>query len=119
LEQNSLRTPGEDRYTLGSAPVKRQEAFGTPNHVVKGEEVARRQLSQWQWPRQSSGPLYSNVMRPHKQRPVFTSIGNLQGRFDPGGLLVPPPSRQHVVDQRLDLATLDTDVLQLTIAEAL
>jgi hypothetical protein len=48
LLQNSLRAPGEDRYTLGSLPVKRKECFGTPNHVVNGEDVFLLQLSQWQ-----------------------------------------------------------------------
>jgi hypothetical protein len=36
--------------------VKRYALFDTPNHVVKGEEVFRPQLSQWQWSRQISGP---------------------------------------------------------------
>jgi len=48
LLQNSLRAPGEDRYTLGFLPVKRKECFGTLYHVVNGEEVFLLQLSQWQ-----------------------------------------------------------------------
>jgi hypothetical protein len=55
--------------TRGGSPVKRKVERGAPNQVVNGEEVFRRQLSQWQCPRQFSGPSYSNLTDPQRQRP--------------------------------------------------
>ena len=83
-----------------------QSARLTPIQVVKGEAVARRQLSQWQWPHQSGDPLNSNVTWPHLQRPVFASIAFSPTSFNAS------LGRQHIIDQGFDLAALDADVAQ-------
>ena len=58
----------------GSTPVKRHDSRRTPIQVVKGEAVARLQLSQWQWPHQIGEPVNSNVTWPHRQWPFVTLI---------------------------------------------
>src|SRR5262245_35573329 len=42
---------------------------GTEIHVVNGEDVARRQLSQWQCKVQFGVPSYRNVIEPHRHLP--------------------------------------------------
>ena len=54
---------------FGSSPVNRQAPFGTPMKVVKGEDVWRLQLSQWQCARQFSSPSYSKETAPQRQWP--------------------------------------------------
>jgi hypothetical protein len=39
-------------------------------NVATGEEVWRRQLSQWQWVVSTASPANSNWIAPHRQRPV-------------------------------------------------
>jgi hypothetical protein len=44
------------------------------NHVVKGDEVALRQLSQWQWAMAFIGPESAKRISLQKQPPVMGSI---------------------------------------------
>jgi hypothetical protein len=74
--QNDRRAPAEDCRTMGAMPVKRHASLGRPTQVVKGDEVARRQLSQWQWPHQIGAPVNSNVTAPHRQWPLVTLIAS-------------------------------------------
>jgi len=46
--QKPRLTPGEELKYRGEPLVKRKVLRGTEIHVVIGEDVARRQLSQWQ-----------------------------------------------------------------------
>jgi len=49
-------TPGDDAQVFGGWPVHSKRLSGMPRKVVTGEAVCRRQLSQWQWQAQVSGP---------------------------------------------------------------
>jgi len=49
--------------------VNAKAVRGTEIHVVIGEEVARRQLSQWQCNVQFGAPLHLKTMEPHKHLP--------------------------------------------------
>ena len=49
--------------------VKEKMRRGTEIHVVNGEDVARRQLSQWQCKDQFGEPSYWKVIEPHRHLP--------------------------------------------------
>src|ERR1700730_3841928 len=49
--------------------MKAKAVRGTEIHVVIGDDVARRQLSQWQWSTQFGNPTYWNRIAPQRQRP--------------------------------------------------
>jgi hypothetical protein len=51
--------------------VKEKMRRDTEIHVVKGEEVARRQLSQWQCKVQFGVPSYWKVIAPHRHLPAM------------------------------------------------
>lgn len=55
----------------GLLPVHVQAPLAAPKNEVKGDDVARRQLSQWQCACQSGAAVALKVTSPQKQRPVI------------------------------------------------
>jgi hypothetical protein len=55
--------------------VKRNAFRGTEIQVAMGEDVARRQLSQWQWSVQFGAPSYENAIARHRQWPLVVFMG--------------------------------------------
>ena len=49
----------------------------TEIHVVNGEDVARRQVSQWQCNVQFGGPSYWKVIEPHRHLPATVCKGRV------------------------------------------
>jgi hypothetical protein len=60
--------------------VKANVLRGTEIHVVIGEEVARRQLSQWQCNVQFGSPVYWKTIEPHKHLPD-TEVASIAAPF--------------------------------------
>jgi hypothetical protein len=52
-------TSGDDAKTVGVPFVKRKESVLTHTNVATGDDVCRRQLSQWQCKTFTGVPLYS------------------------------------------------------------
>jgi hypothetical protein len=57
--QKLRATPGEDANSFGLPCVNRSAALGTMMKVVIGDDVWRRQLSQWQCVISVASPEYS------------------------------------------------------------
>jgi hypothetical protein len=72
--QKLRRTPGDEAYSFGVPRVKRSAARGTITNVATGDDVCRRQLSQWQWIARSGSSAYSYWIAPHRQCPVVVIV---------------------------------------------
>ena len=57
--QKLRATPGDEANSFGCPLVNRSAAFGTMMNVVIGDDVWRRQLSQWQCAISIGSPEYS------------------------------------------------------------
>ena len=68
--QKERQTPGDEAYSFGCPREMRNARSCTVTNVATGEEVWRRQLSQWQWVVSTASPANSNWIAPHRQRPV-------------------------------------------------
>jgi len=67
VPQNPRVFPALLSKSFGPSPRNFHDPFSCPMNVVSGEAVARRQLSQWQWPNQFTSPRSSNPQAPQRQ----------------------------------------------------
>lgn len=65
-------TPGEDAKTVGVPFVNRNVSAFTHTNVATGDDVCRRQLSQWQCSTFTGAPLYSYWISPQRHLPIIT-----------------------------------------------
>src|SRR5580765_3504530 len=69
VPQKPRLTPGDDLKYFGSPCLMRNALCGTEIQVVIGDDVARRQLSQWQYTVQLGSASYSKMIERQKQCP--------------------------------------------------
>src|SRR2546422_1361013 len=96
--QNPRRTPGDEAKYVGFPAVKRNAFRGTEIQVAIGEDVARRQLSQWQWSVQFGASSYENATARQRQWPliVFMEVCSAEFIQAPAHNEFPAPARRRV-----------------------
>ena len=74
-------SPEDEAKYAGFPAVKRNVVRGTEIQVAMGADVARRQLSQWQWSVQFGAPSYENATARQRQWPLIVFMGVCSAEF--------------------------------------
>ncbi len=70
LPQKLRSTSGEELKNRLATPLNCTEASSNPTNAARGEAVARRQLSQWQYAVQRGLLATENLTAPQRQPPL-------------------------------------------------